>query len=74
MDPEYGCQHYQRYCEVQAPCCELFYSCKLCHDEQYKGPKAPGCKVERMAFDKVAMLKCLKCSLKQEPAENCANP
>ena len=24
------------------------YGCRLCHNEQYKGPKAPGCKVEVM--------------------------
>ena len=28
-----GCEHYQRHCELQAPCCKEFYSCRICHDE-----------------------------------------
>lgn len=68
-----GCSHYSRNCLVQAPCCNLFYPCKLCHDELYKGPKAEWCKVERMQFDKVPQLKCLNCDTIQPPAENCIN-
>lgn len=40
-----GCEHYKRNCLVEAPCCKIFYSCKLCHDEKYQGPKAQWCKV-----------------------------
>lgn len=27
-----GCKHYQRYCQIVAPCCNKIYSCRLCHD------------------------------------------
>jgi hypothetical protein len=28
------CRHYERRCEVQAPCCGGWFGCHLCHDEQ----------------------------------------
>ena len=30
-----GCEHYpNRECEVEFPCCQKWYSCHVCHDEQ----------------------------------------
>jgi RING finger and CHY zinc finger domain-containing protein 1 len=55
---------------VEAPCCRLFYSCKLCHDEKFE--YKTGCQVERMEFDKVERVRCLKCQEEQEPAHNCS--
>jgi hypothetical protein len=28
---------------VEAPCCLIYYPCKLCHDEKYGGVKSTGC-------------------------------
>jgi RING finger/CHY zinc finger protein 1 len=58
---------------VQAACCSIFYPCKICHDELYKGPKANWCHTERMEFEKVPQVKCLACQTIQVPAEKCAN-
>jgi hypothetical protein len=44
---------------VEAPCCKIFYPCKLCHDEKYQYKK--GCQMERMEFEKVQNVKCLEC-------------
>ena len=71
--PEHACKHYERNCLVQAPCCLIFYPCKLCHDELYKGHKAQWCKTERMEFDKIPQVKCLQCSTVQPPSEKCSN-
>lgn len=42
------CKHYKRKCDKKAPCCQIYYPCRLCHDENYKGPKSEGCKIETM--------------------------
>lgn len=53
MEVVYGCPHYQRNCKlilnighIEAPCCRIYYSCKLCHDELFQFKK--GCQTERM--------------------------
>jgi len=66
-----GCKHYQRRCEIQAPCCKLWYPCRLCHNEEYKGVKAPGCKVETMDRHAVDTIRCLLCQKEQAPGPKC---
>jgi len=66
-----SCKHYQRGCEIQAPCCNLFYMCHNCHDEQYKGVKGPGCLVERLDRKKIMTVRCLACSKEQESSQKC---
>lgn len=34
-DHDLSCIHYQRRCNIVAPCCGRFFGCRLCHD-QYK--------------------------------------
>lgn len=29
-----GCSHYERNCNIVAPCCNRVYPCRICHDEQ----------------------------------------
>ncbi len=29
-----GCPHYHRNCKSRAPCCDKFFGCRLCHDEE----------------------------------------
>jgi uncharacterized CHY-type Zn-finger protein len=28
-----ACVHYERNCNIIAPCCQLIYGCRICHDE-----------------------------------------
>ncbi|AYV87182.1 MAG: zf-CHY-domain-containing protein [Sylvanvirus sp.] len=30
----FGCSHYRRNAKIRGSCCNLFYSCRFCHDEQ----------------------------------------
>ena len=55
------CAHYQRGCEILSPCCQLWYGCRLCHNEKYIGEKGPGCKIEVMDRYNVSTVRCLKC-------------
>ena len=71
MESSLGCPHYERKCEILAPCCEIWYGCRHCHNEQYKGPKAPGCKVEKMNRTEVKKIRCLVCKELQAPSEKC---
>ena len=32
----YRCKHYQRRCEILAPCCNKYFACRVCHDEFYE--------------------------------------
>lgn len=68
---ESGCKHYQRTCEIMAPCCNIFYVCHNCHDEQYKGVKGPGCLVERLDRKQIKTIKCLKCNKEQDSNNIC---
>lgn len=29
-----GCKHYMRGCRLRANCCQKFFTCRLCHDEE----------------------------------------
>jgi len=69
----YGCEHYQRKCQILSPCCQIWYSCRLCHNDQYKGPKAPGCKVETMDRKAISKVKCLLCQTEQPQSNQCEN-
>ena len=28
-----NCEHYNRQCMILSPCCDKWYSCRLCHDQ-----------------------------------------
>lgn len=70
-----GCKHYKRKCQLLAPCCDKYYTCRLCHDEAFEYNK--GCQVERMDRHAVKQIKCLLCKKEQKPqkeCEGCAKP
>ncbi|XP_061420851.1 RING finger and CHY zinc finger domain-containing protein 1-like [Lethenteron reissneri] len=56
------CRHYQRGCELQAPCCNVFYPCRLCHDDK-----------EDHAMDRfqVTTVRCSSCSSVQQVGRTC---
>lgn len=73
MEKEYGCDHYKKKCELLAPCCNTWYMCRHCHNENYKGPEGPGCTVEQLPRTKVTKVRCLLCKTEQEPSSKCTN-
>jgi iron-sulfur cluster repair protein YtfE (RIC family) len=59
---ELGCRHYARACRLLAPCCQRYYTCRLCHDEENHHV------MDRYA---VAWILCMRCLKEQAPAESC---
>lgn len=59
-----GCSHYQRSIMIRAECCQKWFSCHVCHNEQ-----------SNHEIDKklVSMIKCNKCDLEQLLSEKCNN-
>jgi uncharacterized CHY-type Zn-finger protein len=53
----YVCKHYRRGCEIYAPCCEKYYSCRICHDEKES---------HKLDRTKVSKLKCRNCHKQNE--------
>lgn len=60
-----GCKHYERNCQIKAPCCNKYFFCWRCHDEEVISHQIPR--------DKVITIKCLQCQLDQSPSESCRN-
>ncbi|ETV94598.1 hypothetical protein H310_11860 [Aphanomyces invadans] len=59
-----GCSHYQRKCKLFGKCCNKFYTCRFCHDEQ-----------EKHSFDRYATEKisCMECHTIQPVGHKCIN-
>ncbi|CAJ0940846.1 unnamed protein product [Ranitomeya imitator] len=57
MEVAAGCEHYTRGCELRAPCCGKFYTCRLCHDNK---------ETHKMDRFKVTQVQCLKCKCIQK--------
>lgn len=61
-----GCKHYRRFCQKKAPCCGVFFPCRVCHNEQQQGT----CTVE---FDRSAVreVRCNICRTEQPVSKSC---
>lgn len=58
-----GCEHYQRFCWIKAPCCEKYYPCRRCHDSHQSH------EIDRYAIVNVA---CVRCGHADQPvAKHC---
>lgn len=57
-----GCSHYTRNCALLAPCCNTFYTCRICHDD------ASNHELNRHS---VKHVKCLLCEEVQPVAREC---
>lgn len=58
-----GCEHYQRFCWIKAPCCEKYFPCRRCHDSHQSH------EIDRYAVVSVA---CVRCGLADQPvAKHC---
>ncbi|XP_061395714.1 uncharacterized protein LOC133331333 [Musca vetustissima] len=57
-----GCAHYKRSCMFVTPCCNKFYKCRFCHDEN-----------ESHHFDRKTLteLICTECNTRQKVQDRC---
>ncbi|XP_017030027.1 RING finger and CHY zinc finger domain-containing protein 1 [Drosophila kikkawai] len=60
----FGCSHYKRRAMFVTPCCNKFYKCRFCHDEN-----------ETHHFDRKTLteLICSECNTRQTVREKCEN-
>ncbi|KAH8410295.1 hypothetical protein KR009_010784 [Drosophila setifemur] len=60
----FGCAHYKRRAMFVTPCCNKFYKCRFCHDEN-----------ETHHFDRKTLteLICSECNTRQTVREQCVN-
>lgn len=56
------CLHYNRKCLIHSLCCDKWYPCRICHDEN-----------EDHLIDrfKISKIKCIKCLTEQAPSNKC---
>ncbi|XP_036226451.2 protein kinase 4 [Bactrocera oleae] len=62
LDLRFGCAHYKRRAMFVTPCCNKFYKCRFCHDEN-----------ESHHFDRKTLteLICSACNTRQKVQEQC---
>lgn len=57
---EFGCQHYKRNCKLVAACCNMLYTCRICHDDERNRPDDKSAhSMDRKATTKMMCMKCL---------------
>ncbi|KAH3760721.1 RING finger and CHY zinc finger domain-containing protein 1 [Pelomyxa schiedti] len=71
-----GCRHYRRNCELLAPCCGNWVSCRFCHNEGVADGTmmtraGRSCGVEEMDRRAVKRVRCLLCRTEQPPTRTC---
>jgi len=54
-----NCVHYERKCNIVAPCCQHIYGCRLCHDEHTVNTCGP---MDRFAVKEIV---CKECNMRQ---------
>lgn len=54
-DQMLGCKHYARRCKLKAKCCNLFVSCRFCHDEAMLEDH----EMDRFATERILCMVCL---------------
>ncbi|XP_046805887.1 transcriptional repressor NF-X1 homolog isoform X1 [Lucilia cuprina] len=64
LNQRLGCAHYKRRAMFVTPCCNKFYKCRFCHDEN-----------ETHHFDRKTLteLICSECNTRQKVQERCQN-
>jgi hypothetical protein len=62
-----GCSHYQRKVKLLAACCNVFVTCRLCHDDKMSGSHV-------MERGKVVKVLCMVCKQVQDVGPKCTNP
>ena len=59
-----NCIHYDRNCKILAPCCNKFYNCRLCHDEESQ-------LCDKLDRKTISRIKCKKCDTEQDISNKC---
>ena len=59
-----NCEHYNRQCMILSPCCDKWYSCRLCHDQDND---------HKLDRKKIETIICKKCKTIQSPSNICSN-
>jgi len=62
------CVHYERKCNIVAPCCGKVYGCRVCHDELTNGLHG------QMDRFMVRNIICKECHTRQGCSNQCVNP
>ena len=60
-----SCSHYDRDCMILSPCCNKWYSCRLCHDEDNDH------KLDRKLISTIICKKCLTIQPQSNTCTNC---
>lgn len=66
-----NCGHYIRGCKLLAPCCNLLFDCRICHDIQMDENEKDIKKQHKMINSQVKMMVCKKCNHLQKFAQYC---
>ena len=64
-----SCVHYERRCNIVAPCCNKIFGCRVCHDEMTPPPGHGA--MDRFAVREIV---CKDCKTRQPTSNRCINP
>jgi len=62
-----ACVHYERNCNIVAPCCKRIFGCRICHDELTESGHPP---MNRFLIREVV---CKNCNTQQQASNQCIN-
>ncbi|CAG9313569.1 unnamed protein product [Blepharisma stoltei] len=68
MEP---CTHYDRGCDLLAPCCNEFYPCRFCHDKVKYEEEKDIKKSHKLVRNEVQSVRCRSCQNVQTAIQNC---
>ncbi|XP_006291570.2 E3 ubiquitin-protein ligase MIEL1 isoform X1 [Capsella rubella] len=69
---QFGCEHYRRRCTIRAPCCNLIFPCRHCHNETANSLPDPKERHD-LVRKNVKQVVCSICQTEQEVAQFCSN-
>lgn len=59
-----ACHHYERKCDIFAPCCQRYYPCRRCHDQEQD---------HHLDRYRIETIRCRGCGQEQPPANECVS-
>ncbi|GIL64065.1 hypothetical protein Vafri_18041 [Volvox africanus] len=70
---QYGCEHYRRRAMIVAPCCDLPFWCRHCHNAACNDNEVDPKKRHVLDRKAVREVVCGLCNLRQQKASSCSN-